>query len=177
MSKKKRQQKNGLAQLKRELEASELFKGQKLQLHESGEKMSEVLGLFVEPYVEFATNYHAYNNLIAAAVIAWNAALLDVKHQREFLNQAKKTSGLDAAVKKDFIMIIGELIKRKNLLFADNHRFIVSYKVVDLGRRYYLSVASTPENLPPTEAKEATQKSSISTGVKKLLDAVFGKQK
>lgn len=175
MSKKKRKQKNTLAEFKREMEVDEEFKGQKIQLHERGEKMSEILGLFIEPYIEYTTNYHAYNNLVATAVVAWNAALLDAKHQRQFLNDAKKSMTIDPTTQKDLLAIVSEMIARKKLLFAANRRFIVNYKVIDTGRNYQLIIVSTPGNPPPTEAEEETQKSSINTSVKKLLDAVFGK--
>ncbi len=176
MSKKKRKQKNTLAEFKREMEVDEVFKGQKIQLHESGEKMSEILGLFIEPYVEFTTNYHAYHNLVATAVVAWNAALLDAKHQRQFLNDAKKSMTIDPTTQKDLLAIVSEMIERKKLLFAANHRFIVNYKVIDMGRNYQLIIVSTPENLSPDDQPpEEKPKSSVDTSIKKLLDVVFGK--
>ncbi|MEK7442724.1 MAG: hypothetical protein AABZ78_18120 [Chloroflexota bacterium] len=71
--------------------------------------------------------------------------------------------------------IVDGLIERKERFFADNHRNILNYKVVDTGRNYHLSVVSTPENLPPTNAEQESPKSSVSASVKKLLDAVLGK--
>ncbi len=176
MSKRKRKQQNALDQLKNEVESNELFKGQKIQLHESGEKMSEVLGLFIKPYAEYATDYRAYNNLVATAVIAWNAALMEGNERRKFLNEIRKTMPNDKTTQEDFIAIVEELIERKKRFFADNHRNILDYKVVDRGRDYHLAVISTPDRLPMTEAKEEPTKSSVSDGIKKLLDAVFGKQ-
>lgn len=173
MSKNKRKQKNALAQFKREFESDESFKGQKIVTHETGEKMSEILGMFIAPYTEDATNYHILDMLVRTAVLAWNAALLDAKTQREFLRDAKKTTG---SKNEDFIALVIELMARKRLLFAGNRRFIVSCKVVDTGRGYQLLVVSTlTEDSPTTEAEEGSPKPPPSDHLKNLLDAVFGK--
>jgi hypothetical protein len=176
MSKKKRKQKNLLAEFKRDIEKNELFKGQKIQVHESGEKMSEILGLFIEPFVEYAKDYNSYNRLAATAVIAWNAALMGAKQQRQFLDATKKPLGIEA--QKDFVEVIGMMIERKKRFFADNHRYILDYKVTDRGRDYHLAVVSTPQDLSPNDQPpEEKPKSSTVASIKKLLDDVFGKQK
>ncbi|MBI5714291.1 MAG: hypothetical protein HZC38_12850 [Chloroflexi bacterium] len=178
MSKKKQKQKNALAELIREMESNKLFKNQRIEIHKQGEKMSEVLGLFIAPYAQYAPNYEAYNRLVATAVVAWNAALLEGNHRRKFLNEIRKTLPNDKTTQQDFTDIVEGLIERKERFFADNHRNILNYKVVDIGRNYHLSVVSTPENLPPNgQPPQEKPKSSVGINVKNLLDAVFGTEK
>jgi len=178
MSKKKRQQKNTLAEFKREMESSKLFKDQKIEIYEQGEKMSEVLALFIAPYTQSAPNYDAYRRLVAIAVIAWNASLLEKIERNKFLDEMRKAIPNDKTTQQDFTAIVEELIERKKRFFGNNHRNILNYKVVDTGRNYHLSVVSTQENLSPNDQPpQEKPKSSVGTNVKNLLDAVFGTEK
>ncbi|MEK7442723.1 MAG: hypothetical protein AABZ78_18115 [Chloroflexota bacterium] len=84
------------------MESSKLFKDQKIKIHEQGEKMSEVLALFIAPYTRSAPNYEAYHRLVAIAVIAWNAALLEKIERNKFLDEMRKALPNDKTTQQDF---------------------------------------------------------------------------
>jgi len=67
---KKRNRRHGrdrLEALKQKLQSDKLFAGREVVIQSSsGEKMSEVLLAFIEPYREFATTREAYERLITS---------------------------------------------------------------------------------------------------------------
>ena len=146
---KKRKRKHGvnrLEALKQKLQLDKLFAGQEIVIQpESGEKMSEVLLAFIEPYQELAPTREAYEKLITVAMVAWNTALLPKDQRQRMLDEAIKpiltSSGTKAA--QDFKAIMNDLIERKERLFPNNRRFIVSYELSETKDNYHLSVAST----------------------------------
>jgi len=146
---KKRKRKHGvnrLEALKQKLYSDKLFAGQEIVIQPgSGEKMSEVLLAFIEPYRELATTREAYEKLITVAMVAWNAALLPKDKREGFLDEAINPvlSSLGNKAVQDFKAIVNELIKRKEHLFPNNRRFIVSYELSETKNNYHLSVAST----------------------------------
>jgi hypothetical protein len=148
MSKRKRRSRtrSELEKFKEELQTELAVQGREatFQVNE-GEKMSEVLERFVEPYLEQADTLAAHRKLIGAAVIAWNAALLQGAEREQFLENAFKTilPAVDKQVQADFQAIVKEMIERKERHFADNRRRIVNYRVTEMPTGgFFLSVAS-----------------------------------
>lgn len=152
MSKKrthKRRKDNRQERLKafqQKFQANELFTRQKVLMQTgSGDKMSEVLRAFMEPYQEFASTRDAYERLITIAVVAWNAALLPRDERKGFIDEASKSilasAGTEAV--EDFRGIVDELIKRKERLFANNRRYIIDYELSETKNDWHLSVVST----------------------------------
>jgi len=137
---------NRLEALKQKLYSDKLFAGQEIVIQPGlGEKMSEVLLAFIEPYRELATTREAYEKLITVAMVAWNAALLPKDKRDAFLDEGINPvlSSLGNKAIQDFKVIVNELIKRKERLFSNNRRFIVSYELSETKNNYHLSVAST----------------------------------
>jgi hypothetical protein len=108
---------------------------------EQAEKMSEVLLAFIEPYKEAADTTEAMHRLITIALVAWNTALLPEAEQAGSLKQLSKSFPADTV--DDFYAIVGEMIERKNRLFADYTRSILDYELTDIGDSYHISVIST----------------------------------
>jgi hypothetical protein len=143
--KRRNQDRAKLEKLKSKLLASDDFKDQPIVLRSGGEKMSEVLIKFIEPYLRDVTTSKARQTLVALAAMAWNAALFDETEQQNLLNLAAEellaTAGKD--MKNDLVSLLTELIQRKQRYSADNKRLIVSYDLSLAEEGYHLSVAST----------------------------------
>lgn len=109
------------------------------------EKMSFVLGRFVEPYIEHADTEEAYRKLLTLAVIAWNASLSSEEEGQILIDQLIE-EGLpkgETELKADARAIIDQMVARKRDFFPEYRREIIEFEVVDLGDRYHLAVAST----------------------------------
>jgi hemerythrin len=138
---------NPLDSLKHKVEAEMRQAGRELRIGPStGEKMSEVLSDFIEPWIEAADTLQAYDKLLGTAIIAWNAALLPKDQRRKMLDEAVRTleATTDRQTAKDFQAIMADFIRRKERHFADNKRFIFSYEVKETKDGFHLAVASTP---------------------------------
>ena len=111
-------------------------------------KMSEVLEIFVEPYLDFAQNRSQREKLFGIAVIAWNLAIMPEKERQPMIDQVIKASlkGDDPLAQQDTQEIIDDLIARKQNFFAENKRYIVDFQLQDTGKQFHLSVASTLSN-------------------------------
>jgi hypothetical protein len=119
-----------------------LLAGQKVVVEPSSEvKMSEVIMDFVEPYRDYAHTYEEFNELIALAVVTWNAALLPEDEGEKMVDRL--TGVFSPSEAEDFKEIVETLMERKRRYFSDNKRLILDYHVSDSGEDFYLSVAST----------------------------------
>ncbi len=112
-----------------------------------GEKMSDVIDEFVRPYEQSADSTEAYRRLIATAIIAWNAALVQGAERETWLSDMLKAIAPhgDRQLQKDFHGIVSEMIERKEKYFANNRRYILNYQVTETPTGLHLSVASTPK--------------------------------
>ncbi|MGB3294074.1 MAG: hypothetical protein WBB01_13895 [Phormidesmis sp.] len=108
-------------------------------------KMSDVLDEFVEPYEDDRMTLNQRQNLLGIAVIAWNLALLPEAERKNMLKKIIKEvlQGEDPLFQQETREIINEMVARKEQLFADNQRYIVSFQLQDLGTELNLTVAST----------------------------------
>jgi len=131
--------------LRRRLYSNRLLEGKEILIREdSGEKMSEVLFKFIEPYMEFASSRNNLEKLLIVAVIAWNASLIPKEEREAILDEEINStlSFMDEDLVKDFKAILYELIQRKEILFSENRSFIFDYELTGGKGKYYLSVAS-----------------------------------
>lgn len=109
-----------------------------------GVKMSDVLGEFVKPYVDFVDGIESYRRLLTLAVLAWNAALA-AEAQREAMVDQLLREGLRDAGEEWLATgreIVGQLILRKQRFFAGYRRPILNFSLEDRGDHCYLTVAS-----------------------------------
>jgi hypothetical protein len=107
-------------------------------------KMSEVLEEYVEPYADSAPNYSQRQKLFELAIIAWNLAMMPESGRKvmidEFLQQGIKGNRL---IQQDARKVLEAMMVRKQEFFADHRRYIIDFKLQDLGDQFHLSVAST----------------------------------
>ncbi len=104
------------------------------------DKMSEILGKFIQSHTRFATDTPSYKRLVETAVVAWNAALLPQDERANMLTEISKN--FDEETREDFYTVVGELIERKERHFAKYTRTIIDVQVTDLGDSYHLAVVS-----------------------------------
>ena len=147
-SRKKRRNQNAadVEKLKSRFLENKTLEGKQIVFKSSGEKMSKVLLEFIEPYKQRATTPEAYRKLIALAVVAWDAALLEGTEKQNLITQSTETILGTAGEewRKDLQHILTMLIERKERYFADNKRYIMDYHVSETKDNYHLSVISTP---------------------------------
>jgi hypothetical protein len=132
--------------LKRKLERF-AFDETEMAVASSGEvKMSKVLGDFVAPYAPSAHSEEAYRMLLTLAVLAWNASFVAGDEQEAMINEIV-ANGLTTFSYRDVAeikLLIRRLIDRRQSVFAEHTRLIVSFDWSDTDHGYQLSVASTP---------------------------------
>lgn len=139
------------------------------------EKMSAVLGDFMQPYVHLAEDSEAYHKLIALAAIAWNAALLSTEKREELFRKIEPT--ISRSSRAGVYDLIAELMERKKRDFADNRRMILDYQITEAQGGYHLVVVSTPTAkgkqrlgaLLPDTAATQPQKLSIFARIRSLF--------
>ena len=154
MAKRKRHKKiSPLQDMMAKMREDEDFKNSKVVINPQGEvKMSEVITTLIQPYSELATTLPAYQNLVTIACIAWNTANLPKGEWAKTIGEAISTlPGIDEEARVDMMGFIKALIQRKELLFPDNKRIIVNFKVTETKNKYYVAIASTlesPKGLP-----------------------------
>jgi hypothetical protein len=107
------------------------------------ESMSDVLKSFVEPWLEMAETDDAFHKLLTLGVAAWNAALFADDKRKAFIDDLAAAGRIPVADRAWFHSIMREMIDRKQSYFASNKRFIISFKVNDIGDSYSISVVST----------------------------------
>lgn len=108
-------------------------------------KMSDVLERFVEPYLDSVETAEDHRKLFTLAALAWNASFLPRIEQERMIDDMMG-GGLPAAVgelKTGLSEIVHALIARKQALFADNTRKIITVDVTETADGFHLSVAST----------------------------------
>ena len=154
MAKRKRHKKiSPLQDMMAKMRADENFKKSKVVINPQGEvKMSEVITTLLEPYRDMATTLAAYQNLVAVACIAWNTANMPKGEYAQKIGEAiSALPGMDGETRVDMMNFMMELIQRKELLFPDNKRIIVNFKVTETRNNYHIAIASTlesPKGLP-----------------------------
>lgn len=123
----------------RNLEGSEKFEYRRTRPGE--EKMSNVLLDFMSPYLKSATDRESFERLIIIGIAAWNSAIQPEPAINDVIKEfAKKMSIIDRFYFRRFLKV---LVKRKNQLYPENKRFIVSYQVIETGSGWHVSVIST----------------------------------
>ncbi len=113
-------------------------------------KMSEVLKAFVQPYLKFVKNRDQRMTLFQTGVAAWDLALLPEERRQPTMEEVIETlcPGQSDSVKQGCRSLLSKMIVRKQQLFADNHRYIVNFKLHETEENYQISVMSTLPDRP-----------------------------
>ena len=106
-------------------------------------KISQVILDFAEPLLDDVDD-ELFENAINCAVACWNLSFLPEKKQqrqlRVMVNELGKSDPLARFEVEDCIRM---LLERKRILFADEKRMVVNYKIVEEEDQHRLLVVST----------------------------------
>jgi len=106
-------------------------------------KMSEVILDFAEPLLDAIDDDELFEKAISCAVACWNLSFLPEKKQKKLVlsmvNELGKSDQLTRFEAEDCTRM---LLERKRILFADEKRIVVNYKVVEEGDYHRLLVMS-----------------------------------
>lgn len=102
-------------------------------------KMSQALEELITPYLEETGTLDEFKSLVLLGSMAWNATLLPAEERDVLLKHAMKTA--PRALRSDLDRLLKLLMSRKIALFPNDHRYIVSTNVTDLGDQYHIAVA------------------------------------
>jgi hypothetical protein len=106
-------------------------------------KMSEVILDFAKPLLD-AIDDELFENAIGCAVVCWNLSFLKEKRQqrqvRAIVKKVDKSALLTRFEAEDCVRM---LLERKRILFADEKRIVVNYKIVEEEDHRHLYVMST----------------------------------
>lgn len=103
-------------------------------------RLSERLVDLIAPYREEGLSSGRYEQLIGAAATAWNLSLLSDGERPDALRDAfrnAKVRDIEAVAE-----VIVTLMRRKEELFPDDRRTIVSWEVSESDGQYHVAVAS-----------------------------------
>ena len=107
-------------------------------------KMSEVILDFAEPLLDALDDDELFENAINCAVACWNLSFLSEKKQKKLmLSMVNELGKSDQLTRFEFEDYVRMLLERKRVLFADEKRIVVNFKVVEEGNHHHLFVMST----------------------------------
>jgi oligoendopeptidase F len=109
------------------------------------EKMSDIMGRFIEPYADTVDNLRDFEALFSLAAIAWNIALMPDHKKKEKMDTllAELFQDKDGETQEVTKEIITNLIARKQKYFSHVKRLIMDFKITGTKKKYHISVAST----------------------------------
>lgn len=95
-------------------------------------KMSEVILDFAEPLLDALDDDELFENAINCAVACWNLSFLpEKKQQRQVQAIVNELGKSDQLTRFEFEDCVRMLLERKRILFADEKRIVVNYKIVE----------------------------------------------
>lgn len=111
-----------------------------------GIKMSEVIQSFIEPYLRYADTEENLRKLLGLASMAWNVALFPKEQRPKALDDA--FASFEPEMRAGLEALVEEMIKRKDQHFSEIRRAVIDFEVQMNKGGFYLSVASSPGELP-----------------------------
>ena len=106
-----------------------------------GKKISDALVDLVLPYKDDAMTDEAYQTLLSLGILAWNLTLLAERERESML--ADCIASCPQEERGMARNLIGELMARKQALFPNVKRYIVSFELSNIGDQYHINVVST----------------------------------
>lgn len=125
----------------------------------SGEQnLSGVILDFAEPLLKNAHNERSLKNMVAFAIICWDAALAPEERQEESIRNAVRILAEEAGDGPETIeqleTLAKQLVARKKALFPNDKRVVLSYEFTGEGESLKLFVTSTVKTPPATASAE-----------------------
>lgn len=108
-------------------------------------KMSDALEEVIAPFVGDADTLVAMKNLVGMGSMVWNITLMPPDEQKEQIQKLIKIMESEPEETEILYGMIHEMMQRKQTLYPDVNRYIVSFEVEDIGDGWHISVASTIE--------------------------------
>ena len=105
-------------------------------------KMSVALEKLVVPFVHEARTEQEYDALIGLGAMAWNMTVMPPETRKNAVKDAIAMFGQDPENIQFLSERLNVLMQRKEKLFPDEDRAIVSYAIEDLGNQWHLKVVS-----------------------------------
>ena len=103
-------------------------------------KMSEALSALVEPEWHLCPDEEAMRKLLTVGMAAWNAALVTGTERSALLESLAQE--FPAESRQEFLQVIEPFIHRKEKLFPDIQRPILSFELTWASGKPYLTVLS-----------------------------------
>ena len=110
-----------------------------------GIMMSEVIEAVIERDMDLANTEENLRKLVTVAGLAWNTALFPEEERAKLLDDGLAT--LPPEARAGLKALLGEMIKRKDQHFSDIRRTVVDFEVRTTKEGFYLSVASSPNEV------------------------------
>lgn len=108
----------------------------------SRKKLSAAILELIAPFRDEAPDFSASQALVAIGCLAWNLSL--VPHLERTAREEEAARTLPSAERKLFHEIIDALISRKQRLFPEDCRMVVSHEIATTEKGVELLVASAP---------------------------------
>lgn len=125
----------------RKLGASDQFGEAVLIGNEDVQRMSDMLLKLVEPYAD-GTSIDELRSFLYVGAMAWNLSLFPVEQRSAEMKEILQTFPKKQVPQEELGVLLEELIRRKEALFAHHKRLIVDFELKDGGDNFHLSVAS-----------------------------------
>ncbi|HLP91748.1 MAG TPA: hypothetical protein VK184_24570 [Nostocaceae cyanobacterium] len=112
---------------------------------ENTAKMSEILHIYVEPYLLPSDNYGVRKTVLDIGILGWNAAICPEHLKQKLINDFYQDffAEYPDELKQEIKTWIDVLIERKKKYFANINRMILSCKIEETEDSYDLLVFST----------------------------------
>ena len=110
--------------------------------HNDGNKLSDVIVDFAKPLLTKALVPNQEEKAISIAILVWNMCIVPDKMMAELRAKLHESIGKgDKQAIDDMNEVVDFLVKRKNLLYGDDKRFILSYNITNIKKGIHLEVA------------------------------------
>ena len=109
------------------------------------ERMSELLLELVDPYAPLAPTEQGFRKLLTLGMAAWNVACYTGSKREEFLRDIANTFPAD--VREEFGSIFESMIRRKETLFPEVTRMMLSYDLTMTADGPHVQVMSTLDSV------------------------------
>lgn len=107
-------------------------------------KMSEVIIDFAEPLLDALDDDELFERAIGCAVVCWNLSFLqEKKQQRQMRAMVKEFDKSHLLTRLEAEHFVRMLLERKRILFADDKRIVLNYKIVEEEDHHHLFTMST----------------------------------
>lgn len=106
-------------------------------------KMSDALEEVITPFMDEVETLDAMKKLVGLGTMAWNIALMTPDEQNKNIQTLVERLSHEPEHAEILSTTIHKMIQRKQILYPDVKRVIMSFEIEDTRDGWYISVAST----------------------------------